>query len=249
MSRLSVQIVMAFMGVSTDKVWDMLQNGHDGLLSGSAKCILSGTECALDGVKACLQKVELGHFGITVNDMEFHYSHIRKFDHSLVWIRRAVQDSDDAWLWIRPFASTTAFRQAWIYDDEYNYWQNAQNPLEYTAKGKSCAGLTLKSNGLPPPLEQMVIDTSENPGRRVLRHGYVETVASVMWLGNQFWNVTGIDKKQVLDNGLVRAHVINDDVIRLQCHALPFSTAAGDSGTIQEKLRSLLFPVPKMDGR
>ena len=52
----------------------------------------------------------------------------------------------------------------------------------------------MKSNGLPPPLDQMEIDTSGNPGRNVLRQGYIEAIGSTMWLGSLFWERTGVDK-------------------------------------------------------
>lgn len=245
MNSLSVEVVMDFMGISADTVWRMLQDGHAGLLSGIAECSLSGTECTLGNVDALIKNGKNPHFGITVSGMEFHYSHVRNFDHSLLWIRHAVQDVDDAWSWVSPFASSTAFRQAWVYDDKYNYWQNAQDPLEYTAEGRSCAGLPMKSNGLPPPLGQMVIDTSVNPGRRVIRRGYVEAVASVMWLGSKFWTLTGANRELVLADSLVCSQTISDQVVRLQVGAAPFSTSEGVSGTVQNKLRVLLYPKVK----
>lgn len=95
---------------------------------------------------------------------------------------------------IGPILGVEGFIQAWISDIEYDFWQNATDPLEYEVLGRSLSELPMKSNGLPPPLDQMEIDTSGNPGRNVLRLGYIEAVGSTMWLGNLFWERAGVDR-------------------------------------------------------
>ncbi|MCD0501333.1 hypothetical protein LP085_31125 [Achromobacter sp. MY14] len=87
------------------------------------------------------------------------------------------------------------FVQAWIYDVEYDYWQNAKDPMEYERLGRSYVDLPKKSNGLPAPLEQLEIDTSDNPGRVELRSGYVEAIGRVMWLGELFWSRVGVKRE------------------------------------------------------
>lgn len=95
---------------------------------------------------------------------------------------------------IGPILGAEGFIQAWVSDVEYDFWQNATDPLEYECAGRSLSGLPMKSNGLPPPLDQMEIDTSGNPGRNVLRQGYIEAIGSTMWLGNLFWERVGMDR-------------------------------------------------------
>lgn len=95
---------------------------------------------------------------------------------------------------IRPILNVEGFIQAWVSDVEYDFWQNATDPLEYECVGRPLSGLPMKSNGLPPPLDQMEIDTSGNPGRNVLRQGYIEAIGSTMWLGNLFWERAGVDR-------------------------------------------------------
>lgn len=95
---------------------------------------------------------------------------------------------------IGPILSFEGFIQAWVSDVEYDFWQNATDPLEYECAGRPTSGLLMKSNGLPPPLDQMEIDTSGNPGRNVLRQGYIEAIGSTMWLGNLFWERAGVDR-------------------------------------------------------
>lgn len=95
---------------------------------------------------------------------------------------------------IRPILNVEGFIQAWVSDVEYDFWQNATDPLEYECVGRPLSGLPMKSNGLPLPLDQMEIDTSGNPGRNVLRQGYIEAIGSTMWLGNLFWERAGVDR-------------------------------------------------------
>lgn len=95
---------------------------------------------------------------------------------------------------IRPILNVEGFIQAWVSDVEYDFWQNATDPLEYECVGRPLSSLPMKSNGLPPPLDQMEIDTSGNPGRNVLRQGYIEAIGSTMWLGNLFWERAGVDR-------------------------------------------------------
>ena len=95
---------------------------------------------------------------------------------------------------IGPILTVEGFIQAWVSDVEYDFWQNATDPLEYECVGRPLSGLPMKSNGLPPPLDQMEIDISGNPGRNVLKQGYIEAIGSTMWLGNLFWERAGVDR-------------------------------------------------------
>jgi len=95
---------------------------------------------------------------------------------------------------IKPFLCVEGFIQAWVSDVEYDFWQNATDPLEYEGSGRSLSGLPMRSNELPPPLDQMEVDISGNPGRNVPRQGYIEAIGSTMWLGNLFWDRVGVDR-------------------------------------------------------
>lgn len=80
---------------------------------------------------------------------------------------------------------------AYVADSDYNYWQNAKDPDQYTRAGKPLPDLPMKSNGLPFPLEQQIFDTSRNPGRFVHREGYFEAIGSPMWFSDKFWEMLG----------------------------------------------------------
>jgi hypothetical protein len=134
---------------------------------------------------------------------------------------------------------------AWIMDSEYDHWQNAQDPLEYTAAGKSHANLPMKSNGLPYPLEHKVIDASGNPGRWTFRDGYIEAVGAVMWLGQPFWQLTGATRPEVEKAEWIKISNVAPSVTRLQAADRCFTMAEGPAGELQRRLRTLLFPLAR----
>jgi hypothetical protein len=166
---------------------------------------------------------------------------VTNHDLSFVSVEGCVLDERDAELWMAPFLDSQ-FRQARLFDDQYEFWQNAQDPLEYTSAGRNYQGLPMRSNDLPPPLQQMVIDTSRNPGRRVLRNGFVEAVGSPMWLGQEFWAVTGVRPEVVLEQRWMRCEALANAVVRTAPHADPFSSAEGETADVQRRKRELLFP-------
>ena len=144
--------------------------------------------------------------------------------------------------WVGELAASPDFVMAWVVDVDYDHWQNAKDPLQYTAAGKSYAHLPMKSNGLPPPLQQMVIDTSGNPGRWSYRNGWVEAVGAVMWLAESFWSLTGADRGEVVKSNWLRISNPIPSVTRVESADRTFATAEGASGDLQNRLRSLLFP-------
>ena len=143
--------------------------------------------------------------------------------------------------WAAQFVPSKNFVMAWIMDSEYDHWQNAYDPLQYTAVGRSYAHLPMKSNGLPYPLEQKIIDTSGNPGRWVFRDGYIEAVGAMMWLGEPFWQLTGTDKCTVMKSKWLQVSNPIPSVTKVQAADKCFTTAEGASGELQQKLRALLF--------
>jgi hypothetical protein len=91
-----------------------------------------------------------------------------------------------------------AFVSAWAADADYQFWQSAKHLSHYKTLGRPWKQLPLIPSGLPPPLDQTVVDTSHNPGRRVFHVGFIEAVGSVMWFGERFWQVSGASKQEVL---------------------------------------------------
>ncbi|MBS1912879.1 MAG: hypothetical protein JST22_12910 [Bacteroidetes bacterium] len=142
----------------------------------------------------------------------------------------------------RQFASGPSFVMAWLVDREYEYWQNAEDPREHTSEGRSIEHLPMVSNNHRPPNQAMIIDVSGNPGRWRYRQGYTEAVGSTMWLGERFWPVTGADKDAVEHAAWLQVSHPMPSVTRIQAADTCFTTAEGESGELQDRLRALLFP-------
>src|SRR5262249_762748 len=136
--------------------------------------------------------------------------------------------------WTGQFIDDMNFVMAWTANADYDYWQNAEDPLQYTAKGRGWDHLPTKSNGLPYPLEREIIDTSGNPGRWTLRSGYYEAVGSVMWLGESFWKLTGAKKDEVTGAAWIQVSNPVDSVTRLEVLRKCFSSDAGFERELQD---------------
>lgn len=179
-------------------------------------------------------------FSLRRQDAEVHFDILANCEIDV--FRLSVPDVKfDANICGGAFADEPGFVMGWLVDREYDYWQNAEDLLEYRAAGRDFSGLPLRKRDLPPPLDDLIVDTSDNPGRYALRTGFVEAVGSRMWLGDRFWNVTGALRKKVLQARWLLATELGSGVIAIEASQAPFRSADGDSGVTQRRLRSLLF--------
>jgi hypothetical protein len=136
--------------------------------------------------------IEIGGVAIYANNL----SGIRQ---SFIMVEEKSPGAVSSWdQWVSPFLGRPDFVQAWVADKEYDYWQNAIDPLEYTSVGRDMTGLKMKSNGQPYPLEQQIVDTSQNPGRWEFRKGYMEAIGSPMWIGDNLWRAIGENRESEL---------------------------------------------------
>jgi len=191
-----------------------------------------------------LRKVEKqGKWSTTVEagGMSFRFGHVVALKHSFITIEEVTAGSAVSWAdWVEPFLAIDGFVQAWLSDVDYDYWQNAKDPLQYQSAGRDYSNLPLKSNGLPPPLQQVEIDTSFNPGRWALKSGYVEAIGATMWLGMPFWERVGESRQNAVlsEKRLsVRSmgHGITQVVASEQCFC--DETTRG----VQDYLRAILY--------
>lgn len=131
-------------------------------------------------------------FEVSSGGLAYRFGVVSAWGHSFIHVREQESGSAKSWdEWVSPFTKIAGFVQAWVSDIDFDYWQNAQDLMLYEEAGRDFAELPVVSNGLPPPLTQSVIDISGNPGRRVIRDGYVESVGVRMWLGRSFWERAG----------------------------------------------------------
>jgi hypothetical protein len=122
----------------------------------------------------------------------FRYGVVTAWSHCFLHISMIEPGKAIDWNeWARRFLDEPGLMQARVVDIEFDYWQNAEDFLLYASKGRDYAGLPTKSNGLPPPVEQTIIDISANPGRRIIKNGYVEAVGREMWITQKMIEAQG----------------------------------------------------------
>jgi hypothetical protein len=144
--------------------------------------------------------------------------------------------------WVTPFIDSPNFVMAWVVDCEYDEWQIAEDLMLYQTAGRPYDHLPLRSNGLPYPLEDTIVDISRNPGRWRHREGYIEAVGAEMWLGAPFWKMTGADQAHVESTRWLRVSRPAPSILKLEAADRPFTSAEGEPARLQEALRSLLYP-------
>ncbi len=184
-----------------------------------------------------VSRVGKPYFRAEIGPIVVEMGGVRSFDHTLVSL-----ESDDALPWRDLVGTIDGVVLSRAYDTLYNHWQNAEDPLVFQVAGRSMDGLPMKSNGLPFPLEQQVVDTSRNPGRRVLRQGYVEAIGHRMWLGPEYFvRVPGVDRDAILNAGWLRISELENGLLEINAADEPF---VDDSTThVQNRLRLMLFPT------
>lgn len=242
MTHRSLEIVLAPKCVPAPTVWDRLYESHGAYLDGLGGVEFGGRTYLARDIANAIRRSGKEHFGIQLGAMQaLDYAHVANCNLSFVSVLACVRDQEDAEAWLLPFVDGQ-FRYARFFDGEYEFWQNATDPLEYSARGWSSEGLPKKSNGLPPPLRQMVIDTSRNPGRRSLRKGFIESVGSPMWLGEAFWALAGSSRRTIGGLKWLHCEAWKQGVVRLRPADGPFTTAKGEMGELQDRLREVLYP-------
>lgn len=154
-----------------------------------------GVEIGIKALEKNITKKKSWPSGVISNGFEIRFGLLPALAQSFLTIEE-VSSSNVVGLkeFVECFTGVDGFVQAWICDVEYDFWQNAKDPLEYECAGRSFLHLPKITNGLPAPLNQMEIDTSGNFGRNELRQGYVEAIGSTMWLSDLFWERVGKDK-------------------------------------------------------
>jgi len=161
-------------------------------------------------------------------------------NHNLSFINISNVPHDRESSWVRHVAEHSTLISARRFDQDYHYWQNADAPGLYQAHGRSIEGLPLRHNGFPPPYGEYVIDTTQNPGRRILREGFIEAVGNRMWLGSEFFRrVPDITEDTILADPRIRIEKGEDGVLELVAQEEPF--VDDSSAERQEYVRRLLF--------
>jgi hypothetical protein len=226
--------------LSAIRTWNVFESvlAHHHLVPASFE--IYGESVAAEHVTDRLAERRKDTFLVEGGGFALHQGTVSNYLQSFV---RVVDDVGERipWTeWCLTLCSVGQLVMAWVVDSEYDFWQNAEDPLQYETRGRSYSHLPMRSNGLPPPLEQKVIDISPNPGRRVLRKGYVEAVGGTMWLTDRFWAVTSTSKAKVLEADWLLVREV-DGNLEVRASSQPFQSGEGESKIVQDRLRALLF--------
>jgi len=202
---------------------------------------LYGRPIPFSRIATSLERDKRDTFFVTAEGFEIHLTSVRNHHFNGLSIKsdQPLGANWDKWLFE---LLNEHFVFAWVADAEYDFWQNAADPLQFRAHGRPWEHLPKTSNGLPPPLERIVVDISQNPGRRTLRRGFIEAVGSQMWLGERFWGLTGAEKQHVMSAPFLRSTEIAPGILRIESSINCFTTDQGQIGNLQRELRELLFP-------
>lgn len=241
---ISIDIIAEFMSLSAADVWSCLEMGISSCGAVDKTVVLDGKTCFISEVGNALEEYQMPQFRVELSEGIVDYGHVRDGDHSVVRIQDLVDKLKDGDMWVKPFCMHSSFIQAWIYDSEYNYWQNADDLLEYRTAGREFHDLPLISNGLPYPLAQQIVDTSRNPGRRVIFDGYIEAVGAEMWIGEEFIKRTGASS--FLSSNLFDCREFCDGVYKLKAADSVFLDEDGMK-SLQIEMRDLLFNARALD--
>lgn len=203
---------------------------------------LYGEPVDLVNVVTILRKSNRQTFLLVGQGFEIDLASIHRYEIDILSIKAEIPSTilwDD---WISSIEGVTKIIEAWVVNAEYDYWQNAFDPVQFTSQGRQWEHLPMISNGLPPPLEKTIVDTSQNLGRRILRIGYVEAIGYLMWLGDKFWSLSGANKNDVLKQHWINNQILENGLLRIQIGNNSFSSDEGSEGVDQQQLRQLLFP-------
>lgn len=144
--------------------------------------------------------------------------------------------------WVKKLSEGNIFVYAWRYDTEYIFWQNDTQIDTYQLMGKPYGHLPTRASGMPLPCAQIEIDTSRNPGRNVFKTGYVEAVGSTMWLGEDFFALTGANKEAIEASGWLKTSELKPGILKIQAQEACFTQSEGIEAELQNKMRDLLYP-------
>ena len=208
--------------------------------------LLYGVEGTFGQIEDTIKARGRRSFNIRGRGFEFEFSLVANSNLEFFRIKNLIERTVKPIDWLNNFLDLPNFTMAWVFNEEYDYWQNATSIEQYAAANRPYKDLPLKSNGLPPPVHRMEIDISSNPGRRVLRYGYIEAVGSRMWLGRQFWALSGADREKLSTLDFLDVTTTRAGVTQVLASENCFKSALGGEGRLQNSLRAVLFPASAM---
>ncbi|RZM69425.1 hypothetical protein C3B51_23515 [Pseudoalteromonas rubra] len=160
------------------------------------------------------------------------------FDQLVMWgFDKLIEQREQWW---QPVLQHPGFIMARLASEIYQSQQNIDSTSFHDVYGWPHDHLPKISNGKPPPIDEMVIDTRVNPGHWRFKPGYIEGVSSEMWLGEHFFRHVGLDKQALYDVDWLEVTELGN-VTHIKAYHKPFDSDVGEQRELQIKLRKLLF--------
>jgi len=236
---LSVECVLRYKSFPrAADLWSLLATTHPERAGDMVD--IGGDEIRLEDVHAEFLGTEGDDFSVEFAGGEIFFAQVANHKLARLELSNVVTSVADADSWLSALLVDPNFVQARLYDHDYSYWQNATDPIQYEGSGRSMAGLPMISNGLSYPMNQDIVDISGNPGRSVLRMGYIESVGAVMWLGEGLWKTLGRPTPEWKRIASLQV-AGRPGVTRVQAASQPFTSSSGAEAELQLALRQLIF--------
>ena len=169
------------------------------------------------------------------------FMHVRDWHVDQLYVKgfdKLIQARDAWWGGV---LSHPNFLMARLMSNDYDSRQNSKSLQFYEVNGWPHAHLPKISNGMPPPIDEIIVDTRVNPGHWRFKPGYIEGVAAQMWLGRAFFNAVNLDKSALFDVPWLEVDELACGVIHIKAYDSEFDSDQGEQRDIQIKLRKLLF--------
>lgn len=242
MNKTKLRVVFKYRSIDAFDAWMCIAQVLEAHKKLSPIYDISGKKRSSEKIHKELEK-NPGHFGIEDDNFDFDFVTSGTKYHDII-INPKTPSSIKWDEWICAFHSKDRIVLGRLYEGEYETWQNASSLQYYELNGRSYKGLPMRHNKLPAPLDKMIVDISQNPGRMILRYekGYIEAVGSTMWLGPLFYERTKASKEDIEKADWLEVKEIAPDLLRVIAQDKCFTTVEGKEGELQNKLRGLLFP-------
>ncbi|WP_125562695.1 hypothetical protein [Pseudoalteromonas rubra] len=160
------------------------------------------------------------------------------FDQLVMWgFDKLIEQREQWW---QPVLQHPGFIMARLMSELFDIRQSSGSLMVHDSYGWAHDHLPKISNGKPPPIDEMVIDTRVNPGHWRFKPGYIEGVSSEMWLGQHFFRHVGLDKQALYDVDWLEVTELGN-VTHIKAYHKPFDSDVGEQRDLQIKLRKLLF--------
>ncbi|PCJ16574.1 MAG: hypothetical protein COB02_15865 [Candidatus Cloacimonadota bacterium] len=193
-----------------------------------------GKKVKLKNLNNYLQKKTIKYFSIESKNLTISLNPLDSHKISQIIIKFTSKNFKTAIEEVQVFINNLPLISARLNNSEYEFWQNANDPLEYTTENKPYKHLKVRYDEM---LDYTFIDTSENPGRRIIKVGYIEAVSPIMWIGDYFLNKESI-KTSILNS---YQHLFFKNICQINLSNKWFKEKNMEDIKIQNNMRSLLF--------